>query len=142
MSATLYFTDSQKNNVRPWACQCVRRLSSDEFERAYGILEECGCEDRDCNMSNRNARTVLSALGMDTDFENAPDMLPQELWAACCRFLESDIAGVVDCGRDARVSGNMVECGLPEGYITGRVVQIRDLCAEAMLAGASRCYFC
>jgi hypothetical protein len=142
MSATLYFTNSENQTVRPWACQCVRRLSSDEFERSYGMLEDCGCEDRDCNMSNRNTRTVLAALGLSTDFENDAPMLPQELWAACNRFLSSDIAGVVDCGRDAKVSGNMVECGLPEGYIAGRVQQIVNLCAEAMLDGATRCYFC
>lgn len=144
MSATLYFTNhNTQENVRPWQCQCVRQLSNDPIDREFGWLEDCGCPDRDCNMSNTNARAVLSALGLNNDFENADAMLPQELWAACNRFLASDLPAFVDSGLPVRqLSSNVVDLGRRPDYITERAEQIRDLCAQAMLAGATRCYFC
>jgi hypothetical protein len=108
--------------------------------------EDCGCPKRDCNMSNSNARAVLSALGLPTSFEEET-MLPQELYAACERYLTSEIAEVIDHGTDsyedsAPGSCTMIMCGRRPGYLTDRVTQIKKLCAEAMLAGAIRCYFC
>jgi hypothetical protein len=107
-----------------------------------GWGEPCGCEDKDCNMSNHNARAVFAALGMNTDFENASAMLPQELWAACGRFLSSDLAELVDCGKAPEFSASVIDCGRGAGYITRRVNQIHELCELAMLSGAVRCYFC
>lgn len=146
MSATLYFLDSENEWVRPWACQCVKRPSQDPFDLVYGVMEECGCPDLDCNMGNANARAVLVALGLNYDFENMGSLLPQELYAACERFLNSEIAEFVDNGTETVVDAKpgcatMIDCGRRADYITERVIQIKKLCEVAMLAGAMKCYF-
>mgnify|MGYP001583619996 CR=1 FL=1 len=146
MSATLYFVDKNNELVAPWKCQCVRRLSADAFEAQYGMMEECGCADLDCNMSNANARAVLNVLGLNNDFENN-SFTPQELWGACKLFLDSDMASLPGIGRNTEVSGGnggvlVINFGIDGNYLEMRVRQIWNMCNAAMLDGAMKCYFC
>lgn len=92
-------------------------------------------------MANRNASLVLSSLGFPIDFYNQPAIAIREMWAACVRFLTSDIANVVDCGIETKQSigkggATIIDCGLPEGRIEFRVRQIKLACEWGMENGA------
>ena len=147
MSATLYFTDKNNNLVVPGACQCVKPLCKDEWGQLYGMVEDCEHPDLSINMSNTNTRDVLTALGFPGDFENSAAMLPQELYFACDRFLNSELNLFIDNKKESEIFGGngsatIIHCGRETGYLTGRVQQIKELCEMAMMEGAMRCYFC
>lgn len=101
-------------------------------------------DDAIINMTESNVMAVLTALGFNSDLEG-PLPSPQEFWAACERYLTSDIACLVDSGAEAveiRTNGaTIVECGRRPGYITEKVTLLRDRLASAMLLGCDRCYF-
>lgn len=100
----------------------------------------------DINMSNANARLVLTALGFPPNFEDCDPLTPQELLEACDLYLTSEIASVVDTGRETTRSRGtsgctLTFCGQEAGYITRRVESIKEQCELAQLAGADKCYF-
>lgn len=168
MSMTLYFLDTAGNWVTPWECSCVCRPSSDPIDALYGVKEDCGHVNPELNLANANARSFVVALGMvpaerfvspsgeaiDAECHQANTfadiegmmMNPQELHAACGMFLDSEIATLDGIGR-ASESGagangcQWYSCGCDGEQLTRYATRTRDLCEQAMLAGAMKCYF-
>ena len=124
MSKTLYFIGELSEEwIRPWGA---------EF---------------DLNMSEGNSWSVLTALGFGREEFDGNFLLPQEIHAACQRFLTSDLPAYIDGGvaptrtdTDGR-GATVIHCGRREGYLEHRVRIILEQSSAAMLAGARRCYF-
>lgn len=96
------------------------------------------------SMTYSNTRDVLAALGYEFGDDCVSAMLTlTDLWSSCNLYLSSDLPELVDQERETVVSGNVVACGRPEGYVTGRVIQIRNALEHAMLnlPKAKFCYF-
>jgi hypothetical protein len=102
--------------------------------------------DEELNMSNSNAMAVLSALGLDADFWDAPAKPIEELEQAISFYLNSEIASLVDGGTDTLIQSNpnsatMIFCGRREGYITEKVKIAEQCVKEAKGKGATKYYF-
>lgn len=99
--------------------------------------------DSGINMSNGNFVAVANALGIQFDWD-MPPMDIHKFIDAMNRYLKSEIDKYVDNGveptRDE--SGNVMDCGRREGYITERVVQVLNVTIHAQLKGAHEVYFC
>lgn len=141
MSASLYFSNHHKNTT--YVHDGV----------AYNCPERVKPED-ELNMANGNARHFLSALGLDPDFEEAPQIQVREFEAACRRYLSSELGALIDQGTPTVESrGGVVEgidcgkalvihCGRREGYLEEKVALALRLCADAIPKGATHVYFC
>jgi hypothetical protein len=102
--------------------------------------------DEELNMSNSNAMAVLSALGLDSNFWDAPAAPIQELSKAIELYLASEIASVIDNGTETLIKSNqngatMIYCGRREGYITEKVLIAQQCVKEALGKGATKYYF-
>ena len=95
----------------------------------------------DFNLCNRNARLVLSALGFDPHFEESNQISIGELIDACSRYENSDIASIVDNGKETVVMGNVHNIGIPAGYISEKIYTMKRLCIMAETKGATHAYF-
>lgn len=137
MSATLYFIN--RNNMQPVNIPGEEPFETPEMVRPWD-------SDLDCNMGNRNARLVLSALGLNSDLEDMPQFSVQELWAACGLYLTSHMEELVDNGFESTVNDEpgkclVIEGGLRPGYITERIAQIKAQCELVMQHNATHAYF-
>lgn len=105
------------------------------------------------NMSNRNASLVISALGGDPNFWDAPRGSTAELISACELYLNSEIASVIDNGIATKVTPpddqygigtgcTMIECGIRPGYISDRVREILSEARENLAEGRDEYYWC
>ena len=102
--------------------------------------------DEELNMSNSNAAAVLSALGLDADFWDAPAKPIEELEQAISFYLNSEIASFLDRGTDTLVHSSeggatMINYGRREGYITEKVKIAEQCVKEAKGKGATKYYF-
>jgi len=113
MSATLTFFDSKKN----------RTVGNDDF-----------------NVSNSNAAAILASLGLPLDCDSPPIEII-EFEKSLCRFLDSEIPSIVDCGKDAVQNSNWIDCGRREGYLTEKITLALELTRKARMNGATCAYF-
>jgi hypothetical protein len=102
--------------------------------------------DGDLNLSNSNAMALLSALGFDCRFEEAPAMAVEEFEQGLRLFRDSEIARYVDGGvptKDSVLAGGArwIDCGRAEGYFANKVAMAQQLVTEAKGKGAVKCYF-
>lgn len=97
--------------------------------------------DEELNMSNSNASAVLSALGLDSNFWDAPAKPIEELEQAISFYLNSEIASFLDRGTASTAKGSWIDCGRREGYITEKVKIAEQCVKEAKGKGATKYYF-
>lgn len=130
MSYSLYFANHHDT-----------RLVSFEDGSSFNVPELVR-EDLELNMGGRNTYAVLAALGFEIQDGGSDQIQIRELWAASVRYLDSDMASLVDNGFRARnLSNNFIECGMREGYVTEKVNLIKSYCELAMQANATHAYF-
>lgn len=99
-------------------------------------------DSMDVSLSNRNADDVLNVLGFPAMVDGISEIMPvQEMWAACNRYLSSELGEFVDTGKDTVQSGNFVDCGRDAGYFSIRVEAIRKALEYAMQHNGLFCYF-
>jgi hypothetical protein len=138
MSATLHFSNARQPHTY---------TDQDGASRSYPSPVSPNDDSGDyLNMSNGNAVAFLAALGLDTDFWDAPSMQVREFEAACRRFLTSDLPDYVDRGTPTVTHAKpgcatIVQCGRPEGYMVMRVSMALRLTGEAIAKGATHCHF-
>lgn len=97
-------------------------------------------ESGEFNVSNSNAKALLSALGYEYTQSGSEDIPIRELWAACERFLKSDLATILDGGTRPKVLGNWTTCGRRDGYLTEKITTIKTLCEVAIQLNATHAY--
>jgi hypothetical protein len=88
------------------------------------------------NMSNRNARDVLSVLGVSLDDVDAEC----GTLSAAALIERCDVAlsvGFRDDGYPSVTAGRSTDCGRSAGYVAERVTQIRALAVACQSAGKS-----
>lgn len=139
MSASLHFVNANKP---------THYTDDKGVKRSYasGVQPNDDPEDY-LNMANGNASAFMAALGLDTNFWDAPQMPINEFADACRRFLTSDLPDYVDRGTPTVTHAKpgcatVIACGRPEGYMTMRVSLALRLTGEAIARGATHCYFC
>jgi len=101
--------------------------------------------DSGVNMSCRNARLVISALGYGAEYEEFNESIGH-LFFSCHLFVRSEIQSIIDTGRRATVGkgdsgATVIDCELRAGYIREKVDQIRLACHKAMESGYTDAYF-
>ena len=100
--------------------------------------------DPDINMCNRNTRLILAALGLDTNFEEAPSMDVRDLEMACKSFLGNGEGKEVISAYRRRTGGkigNVLDVGIDPNYYRERITQIMFACGDALDLGATHAYF-
>ena len=101
-------------------------------------------EGYEFNVANANACAILAALGYSTDLWEVT-LTVQELLASCERYLTSDIAQLVDGGKEPEIflgsGATVLDMGRRAGYLTEKVREIARLCSLAIEAGAENVYF-
>lgn len=88
------------------------------------------------NMSNRNGMIVLEALGMpcsDEDYCGTFNL--NHFLGLASSWLQKNI-GKQDPGFETKQNGNFIDCGIPEGYVNNRVLQLVVLAQEGKASGA------
>lgn len=109
-------------------------ITSDAYETAsdtyFDHVDVCDDQRWQVNLSNTNAVSVLSRLGLPADYAGTVD--PDEmLGRAMVANIGRDDSGVAD-----HVEGNYVDCGVPAGYYDDRLACLAALAAEAKRRGA------
>jgi hypothetical protein len=103
--------------------------------------------DGDCNMSNTNARAVLSGLGLGNDWETLDKGIEiDEFISAITLFMTSDLADLIDTGKPVSQSGGegsalLIDCGRREGYIMEKAAIMGQMAHEAKSKGAAKAVF-
>ena len=139
MSASLHFSNANKPESY---------IDHEGVSRSYPSAVQPNDDPEDyLNMANGNAAAFMAALGLDTDFWDAPPMEIGEFESACHRFLTSDLPDYVDRGIATETyakegCATIVRCGRPEGYMVMRASIALRLTREAIARGATHCYFC
>lgn len=98
-------------------------------------------EGHDWNATGTNTGAVLFALGFPFENGDSGEIQVRELWAATGRFLQSEMAVVVDGGKATVQTGNWIEGGRREGYLVEKITIIRAHCEAAMTLNATHAYF-
>lgn len=101
---------------------------------------------QDMNVCNANACAILAALGMDTEFWDAPPCPIDEFERNCELFLTNPLRHIMDSGtktvvNEATGQATMIECGRRPGYLTDHVQFALALTREAKALGATKVYF-
>lgn len=113
-------------------------ITSDKGQTLVNLPEEM-----EVSLSNRNAHDVLTILGFSgLDEEGFSSILSvQEMWAACNRYLTSEMGEFVDRGKETVQVGNVIDCGRQEGYFQIRIDAIQRALEWSMNHGGKFCYF-
>jgi hypothetical protein len=147
------------NQVSVVSCSCGDAVSDVQFgsyQAAYDALYVTGtvatpmCDDEFCaaytacigaldeiptvNVSNLNAREILSVLGVtkadDEEYLELCGSMPAE------QFAGSVLLGIAvnptDAGAPVVDEGNFVECGREVGYVDARLTELREVAEYAL----------
>ena len=125
MSASLCFSNANKTHTV--------NFSTGPEEMPTGVRLD---EKFEFNVGNANARDICSALGFSRNFEEISFEV-SDLQGACERFLNSEIASLIDGEREPEQFGNVIKCGRRAGYLTEKVEAILEATIEATRLGAT-----
>lgn len=99
-------------------------------------------ERYDVSLSYSNADDVLSVLGFPPLRDGMSEIMPvQEMWAACNRYLTSEMGELVDNGKPTVTQGNVTFCGRGPGYFATRIEAIKIALEYGMEKKGLFCYF-
>jgi hypothetical protein len=109
-------------------------VCGDDFCAAYTGKIEFAAETPSVNVSNLNAREILSVLGVtqaeDEEYLELCGSMPAE------QFAGSVLLGIAvnptDAGAPVVDEGNFVECGREAGYIDARLAELREVAEYAL----------
>lgn len=133
MSVSLYFSNHHK----------MEKEIFDGQEFSYPSMVRLEAET--LNVTGSNGFAIICALGLAefncNDCAGTHQIPVRELWAACGRFLTSEMAEVIDGGTPDVKENNFILCGRREGYFTDRINQMKEECEAAMALNATHAYF-
>jgi len=104
----------------------------------YGCYTQAAMDvsgDLDVNMANGNARMMLVRLGLDDKDLCGTATAEQFLGAVMLAGALADDSAVADVETTVPGGPRWIECGTPEGYISGRLEALAALGTEAARLG-------
>ncbi len=93
------------------------------------------------NVSNSNARDILSAMGFDPYFEDSDKITIDDLIRSATLYLSGPLREYTERARPMRQEGNHIYCERRANYLSEKIINIHALAAAAKEHGATHAYF-